>query len=172
MIGEARPKADVGPSYYYLCRKCNYGFTTAVVNSGRSLTMQERRLAGIDSKKIIEMHKDLFPLPGVPQVHEELDLFPKNIKQMFKVKTVEPGPSTDDVLEKSRSLLGTVGKMEVQQRAEDKRMFDERTKPIIKIVKEMNAKRRREEARARPHPARYGKNGRPESAGTPRKQNV
>jgi hypothetical protein len=167
MIGEARPKADIGPSYYYLCRPCNYGFTTAMVNSGRPLTMQERRLASIDSKKLIDkakktqaLHKELFPPEGTPQIREELShLFPYPTPEEIAAKS-KPAKPVEEVLEKARSLRRTIHKMEDERRAEEKREYDERVKPLMKVVKELNLKERREKARARPIHAKYGANGR------------
>jgi hypothetical protein len=180
MIGEAFPKADIGPSYRYLCRACpgnngqDYGFSTVIPNPGTPLTSQQRRLAGLDSKKLIEnsektrtLHEKLFPLPGDPQITVG-DLFPEDIKTMFKVKIVEPSPETSEVLERTRSVLGVVKKIEAARQAEQNEEFKElkeRIKPILKYAKSERERQERDARVIRPDNARYGRNGRLESAG-------
>jgi hypothetical protein len=166
MASRTMPKSDVGPSYYYLCRKCNYGFSTVIPNPGTPLTMEQRRLANIDSEALIKkaekttaLHKDLFPPEGTPQIHEELKLFPYPSLEEIAEKS-KPGPSTEEVLEKSKSLVKTVRQMEDDRRALEKAEYDERVKPLMQAVKMLNLKERREKARTRLIPTRYDEHGR------------
>lgn len=164
MIGEAKPKSDLGPSYYYLCRKCNFGFTTAMLDLGTPVTQEQRRLAHIDSaeklieksEKTLELHEKLFPLPGVPQINASLAAISLHPSLSEIAEKSKPKPSIREVLERSKSLIGVVAKM----KAAENREIDERIKPFMKIVKELNEERRREEARAKPIPTKYDAHGR------------
>jgi hypothetical protein len=146
-----------------------------MVNTGRPMTVQERRLAGIDSaafikksKSITALHTKLFPPEGTPQIREELSrLFPYPTPEEIAAKS-KPAKPVEEVLEKARSLRRTIHKMEEDRRALEKQEFDARTEPILKIARALKSERERQERDARvirPDNARYGKNGRLESAG-------
>lgn len=137
------------------------------------MTVQERFLAHVDSTKLVEkakkiqaLHINLFPEgtprapEGTPQIREELShLFPYPTLEEIAAKN-KPSPSIEESLEKSKSLLGIVGKMEAERRAEERREYDEKTRPFMKVVKQLNLEQRRMAAQARPIHAKYGKNGR------------
>jgi len=174
MAGQAVLKGDRGAAIlYYLCRKCpenngkDYGFTTAMVNTVRPLTPQERHLAGLESaeklieksKKIMALHVKVFPPEGTPQIHKELDLFPTpNLEALAEKR--KPLPSTEEILEKSTSLHKIVHKMEDERRAELQEEFDKKAKPILKYIRDEKLRQERNEAFSRPDRTRYGKNGR------------
>jgi hypothetical protein len=176
MIGEAKPEADIGPSYYYLCRPCNYGFTAPILNLGTPLTTEQRRLAHIDSaaliaksKSTVVLHEKLFPRRDDRQIRIELfPSFSKQVEEAMSKKAV--GPSTEEVLEKARTLHGVIGRIEAGRQAEQNEEFNERTKPLLKYLRSEKLREERNAAFTRRVPARYGKNGRLESAGQPQKR--